>query len=766
MFKLTTTLLVLLCAFSNVFSQSNYEKALQYYRTNNIDSSIYYFNLTIKNTSDSTAEYFYAYIYKAILQKRLGNYNKGIEILLEAKNLNSSNVSDKQKYIYVNSNLANIYKYIGKYNEAIHLIQNVIDSLENNKIQLARNYNNLGNMYYETDQFTYAIHYYLKSLKLKKNNQQNVATTYHNIGNCYRELSKADSALINYTYALEHYSSDQSSNKVDLYLDLNKLYNDSTKLYLKKAIELGEKEDLSDIVLAKCHSNFGYHYLKNGKYKEALISFQKSLTLHLSDFNSTDFYNNQNVPDDKITLDIISLLEKKSIAFYKYSIQFPDPEKGLKFSLETANIGINLIDKLKVELLSWKDKQYLSHSKHRIFLNALHSAYDLSLVTSDKSYEEEFFYISEKAKAGSVRKEILDLQTIMNLLMANDQIVSYIVGDSTIFLYKITKNKSDVFSLKYDSEFQSFLSKYHSSLTSREFENNLSRNKANFKESAYTLYKNLVRDFIEPGVKNLYVIPDKQLLQLPFESFIIDTAYDSFKDFSYLIKHYNISYSSSISLLFENDKSAVGKVYSFVPKYELLPNIEHAKEEAELISEHIFLDSIATRSNFIQLLNQEKSLHFAGHSHIDSLNFENSGLIFSDSLLTISDIYNMPVSASRIILLSCQTSSGNIIKGEGLNSISYAFQNSGVKNIISSLWAIDDLATKNILSYYSKKNNLRKAKIAYIENAKTDRNHPYFWAGIVETKPYEATNYAYLILVGITLALLVSTIVLLKKKTS
>lgn len=100
-----------------------------------------------------------------------------------------------------------------------------------------------------------------------------------------------------------------------------------------------------------------------------------------------------------------------------------------------------------------------------------------------------------------------------------------------------------------------------------------------------------------------------------------------------------------------------------------------------------------------------------------------------------------------MILSACETGTGQLIKGEGLMSLSRAFAYAGCPNIITSLWKAEDRSTAFItqrLHYYLEKNEtkdkaLQLAKIDLLNNPEIDPSlkSPNFWAPLVLIGEYE-----------------------------
>lgn len=154
-----------------------------------------------------------------------------------------------------------------------------------------------------------------------------------------------------------------------------------------------------------------------------------------------------------------------------------------------------------------------------------------------------------------------------------------------------------------------------------------------------------------------------------------------------------------------------------------------------------------------------KIIHLATHGAINEMFPELSAILLSqdstqktDSLNVLigdvaqqnegflyeSEIYNLNLNASLVVLSACETGLGKISAGEGVIGISRAMIYAGADNLIVSLWAVNDIATKYLMiafyndllknknqKKYSK--SLRFAKLEMIKQGLI----PYFWSPFI-----------------------------------
>lgn len=109
----------------------------------------------------------------------------------------------------------------------------------------------------------------------------------------------------------------------------------------------------------------------------------------------------------------------------------------------------------------------------------------------------------------------------------------------------------------------------------------------------------------------------------------------------------------------------------------------------------------------------------------------------NDGILTALEALRLNLSGTELVVLSaCETGVGEIHAGEGVYGLRRAFQEAGVRSVISSLWPVSDLGTRylmvrfyrELLSGRTAKQALRTAQLAMLAS---DWNHPYYWAAFV-----------------------------------
>ncbi len=287
-----------------------------------------------------------------------------------------------------------------------------------------------------------------------------------------------------------------------------------------------------------------------------------------------------------------------------------------------------------------------------------------------------------------------------------------------------------------------------------------------FKEVSNELFNQLLSFHNTFGeYKEILILPAGAITTIPFESLLITsnkTVEINYKNLDYLINHYEVSYAHSLKTHLSNNRATdfneLSKViaYSFSEKLNAqssssnneLPNswIEVQKiEQMNANRQSVFrYGASASKRNFVQdIYSGSHIVHIAMHASSsltnrleNNIEFRHSGGNTNTSFLYGYEFLAENIKTELVVLSSCETGMGKEYQGEGTFSLNRAFVQSGVPNVLSSLWSISDRSSTDImggfyLNLFSDMNPstaLRLAKITYINNSDQITSHPYFWA--------------------------------------
>jgi len=289
------------------------------------------------------------------------------------------------------------------------------------------------------------------------------------------------------------------------------------------------------------------------------------------------------------------------------------------------------------------------------------------------------------------------------------------------------------------------------------------------------LCRQLVKPIQEaaPSKKEWIIIPDGFLYYLPFESLPGGNGED------FLLRSLTISYRLSSRLLdVPGERGAGVEVLSFAPfasgASADLPRLVSSRDEIRGLNGGQYIDSSATKSNFLKAANRYPVIHLATHAVSSLTSAAGSFIAFypasprsDENNLYLEELYGLNLSATRLVIISaCETGQGELAGKEGVISLSRAFAYAGCASTINSLWKADDKATAYILKRFyvylqkgeSKATALRQAKLDYLSGDAINKS-PAYWAHLVlmgdESALYPSTGWWKWILVFVILGAVV-----------
>ena len=137
-----------------------------------------------------------------------------------------------------------------------------------------------------------------------------------------------------------------------------------------------------------------------------------------------------------------------------------------------------------------------------------------------------------------------------------------------------------------------------------------------------------------------------------------------------------------------------------------------------------------------------------------------ASIAFYDAPMLVNELYSMDIHPELVVLSACETGIGKLQKGEGPMSIARGFQYAGAKNILFSLWQINDASTATLMSLFYKSYKKtqsahaanRRSKLDYLQDKSVSniKKSPYYWSafmyyGKIEEEERKSTAFYYFI---------------------
>jgi CHAT domain-containing protein len=341
-----------------------------------------------------------------------------------------------------------------------------------------------------------------------------------------------------------------------------------------------------------------------------------------------------------------------------------------------------------------------------------------------------------RTKPGSLKERIL---------LPGNCLLQYFVSDSGMFvLWMDGENNEGIAYVKQGkvSEIEKYISQCTRS--PKLFEKDTAGFFALTRSATATILPQpVIHSLQQKKYQNLIVLPDGIIGLVPFDALVINQN-------QFLINQCRVSTGYSLNtLLFNRAKHLQEKdsaiVFTPFNKRSMngMSRLAFSKSESQAISEAhkntlVFEDADARINRFRNALAQNNIIHIASHAAANDST--EPRIIFGDSVLYMMELYAATTLSELIVLSGCETGIGKLDGNEGALSLARGFYYAGAKNVVNSLWQIDDSATANIFgSFYKnyKADNtgaaLQTAKINYMNTHQGSSKAPYYWAGLIHT---------------------------------
>lgn len=406
-----------------------------------------------------------------------------------------------------------------------------------------------------------------------------------------------------------------------------------------------------------------------------------------------------------------------------------------------------------------------------------------SLVAVFRSRYPEYYRLKYK-------RELASIAQVQARLGDRAAMIAYFKGDSVLFSCLIDRGQCRLFRQPIDSAFLPDLQALRSSVhffnpqTPRS-DAEKARDFQSFASASHALYGYLLdKQLAATQADELIVVPDDVIGYVPFAALlqqpVAPDAPPDYRDLPYLLRRMVIRQEYSGTVFAEaRPGNRSGRYLGMAPGYPggaiaardlpdslrfervfgdlrggEVPALRYNKEEIGLaqatMGGEAKTEQDATEVFFRQHAPQASVLHLAMHALTNDSDPLFSTLVFAgpkvssdgdnDGMLHAYEIYDMHLDADLAVLSACNTGAGRMVRGEGIMSLARAFRYAGCPNVMMSLWPVNDLSAKNLVSNYftrlhsgmGKASALRAAQLDFLAHTKSDElMHPYYWAGFM-----------------------------------
>lgn len=404
-------------------------------------------------------------------------------------------------------------------------------------------------------------------------------------------------------------------------------------------------------------------------------------------------------------------------------------------------------EKLKrLTLFYFNKKKYLSQQiKEQLIENENSIIFNKKIILKNK-----------KAEYDSLISNSISINEIQSILKPSEAFISYSYVNSNLnglvlVAFVMTRTKKEC--VKLNIELNNDLLKTNkfkllndsSALVFKKFSNKI-----------YDQYFKPICSIFDSTINQLYIVPTAWLIDFPFELLVAKTPTTNTYNYTdFLTSKYTISYQffAGFDLTKSKKENYTCGINTLIPRlsaYNLtaLPFCTKISKSIADSYKNSSLNDLAAVNDFYAALNNPNCiLQVFTHSGIDKQNTSNSKLYFSDSVVSMNEIYTKKVSCPLVFLSSCETDKGLFSDYDGQLNFVRALSFAGAKSIVSTFWESDDKAAAYITQYfyyylakgYNKAAALQKAKQQFIIDF-PQLNNPLYWGAFKITGDISSLN--------------------------
>ena len=401
------------------------------------------------------------------------------------------------------------------------------------------------------------------------------------------------------------------------------------------------------------------------------------------------------------------------------------------------------------------------------FLIDRREVYDL-LIAQEASAERPdpaaIFRLMEDSRAGDLRDrtggQVVGLSQLQGRLPADALLLEYWMGEWATAVIAVSKTQAKlVYRPLAAGDLDALLG-----LPARLADPRQQHWEAAASVAAGVLLKD-VTGSLGSGIQRVIVVPDGNLARIPFEALpiggdgrelLIDRVSVSYLPFASAFRAGDTRRGvlppwRRLLMAFADppgggsgDLTAPGE--GNIPLPQAAREVRNASEELGGASD-LFVGENARKAQLTRAQAPVPVMHFATHAFADPDDPDRSYILLAresgrsqgfDYLFLREAAGIGAARGSLVVVSACDSGTGRITRGEGVQSFASAFLAAGARGVLTSLWRVGDRPTEELMTRFyaalaaggSAEDALRSAKLAFRRSAGTAA-HPAYWAGFV-----------------------------------
>ena len=707
----------------------------------------------------------------------IGDYPNALEFYVKALNICEKVLGREHSRTAASyNNIGLIYKAIRDYPKALEFHIKALNIKEKvlgkSHPDTATSYNNIGLTYKAMRDYFRALEFYAKALSIQEKvlgkEHPDTATSYNNIGSVYSDIGDYPKALEFYTKALnieekvlgkEHPGTSIGYNNLgSAYQHIGnylRAYNYLKKSYFIYKLSRNKNFDILSNEQKKKFLEANSGYLPN--FLVSAFEYQKTLSdkqpikreiyeifindkgMLLDDENTVAML--KNISKDKNLISKIDNLNTLKRAYAKLSGATPKSEEAKSYQEKLKKISDD-IDKTEIEIAGMSSKFKEELGIRELKLNDLTKYLKPNELFIDFGYYREIYYAFSIDKNGEVEFTMLNSEDSK----AVDKTIKEFRADIDKIINSKDANSDEALKLLYDivvsKGIGSRIYKFDSLIVSA--------------DGALRL---LPFETLRNNGK--YLIETKQIRYTPSAKEFIRThkfnSTDAGKDITmFSDPNYESKSGKTTQILSDTPNTNEAVQTRSIRNMGTFKRLRGFKKEEEVLQSlfgdiKLFSRENANEENMLAV-KSPKILHITTHGYfISDENITNpmlkSGVALSganvgikqqtgEGLMNALKLSGLSLEGTDLVVLSaCETGVVDAKDTSSVASLPKTFIQAGSKNVLMSLWSVDDNSTVELMKefYADTKGNgkfnevLREAKLKMIKDAK----HPFYWAAFI-----------------------------------
>ena len=722
------------------------------------------------------------------IKKSIALSQDAIEILFNKKDKNIIDSLNISAFFF---NLGMTHSKIGNHNNSIKYYKKDISILSqtgyDSSNYIANTYKSLGLTYQNLGDFKQAIEYEQKALEIFVNEADNyrIPGCYHNIAWIYDENGYYQKAMKYHQEALKlaiPQFSPESLFDVPA-LERIKGRQEAIMMYVayKGKTLWNLYERTSDV--SYLHAALAHYQLVSELTDQIRASFEADESKMNLGKTTTEYFE-QAVKVCKELFDLTCDLKHASKA-----LQFAEKSKSLTLYEAVRANQIKRFSDFPAKVLEKEQsfRQRIIELEEVLYKNSIESSNSIKngrylnseLIKVYQAYSD--YQDSIKLKYPQyynlkLNSDSMDIKSIQSTIDNESTVLSYFMGKNQIYGFLINAESFELVEIPLDFPLSQWVDDFQVNM--KEYKDRKEAFKKVYIDLGYKLYDRLLKPFKGQMKHKLTIVPHDILSLVSFDALLTDNDSSLVKTpyfyYPFVLYHHNIDYTFSLSLrqLLLNQKNASAKkkkVLAMAPTFyvkdpsrwkadplakrgyldklsPLIFNGDEVREIKRIWPSKAFIGKNANKHNFFNNASDYQIIHLATHGVVNNEAPSYSFVAFSqlkdsmdyDEVLFVNDLYNIQLNADLVVLSACETGIGPLESGEGMISIGRAFMYAGAKNIVMTLWNIDDNRAHRLMRHFYRalrveenvKDALYQAKLSFLRYADVN-SHPGFWAPFI-----------------------------------